>query len=134
MLTRPDVEIQDRGSMHPARKARIHKSRNGVCWMCGFAVPLEGPAVVYDHKLPLELGGPDEDWNIWPLHKEPCDRIKTAADRRRIAKAKRIERKRKAPQPTGSIPSRPFGASRPFPKDNRSALRGRCFTPKKDQK
>lgn len=86
---REPVELDDRGSMSDARKTRIWKSRKGICWMCGQMVPMLGSDVRYDHKLCLDLGGKDEDANLWPLHREPCDRIKTAADRKRIDKHRR---------------------------------------------
>ena len=81
------IEIAKRRPMTPARMHRIWLRVVGVCWMCGAVTPERGEGVRYDHKLPLELGGSDEDENIFPLHREPCDRIKTAADRVRIDKA-----------------------------------------------
>jgi 5-methylcytosine-specific restriction endonuclease McrA len=89
LLPREPVELAERGAMSASRKRRIHTMRKGKCWMCGLPVPPTGPEVRYDHKLPLELGGSDDDANLWPLHREPCDRIKTAADARRIAKMRR---------------------------------------------
>lgn len=121
-LTREPVEIENRRAMTTARKARIHTLRDGKCWMCGFAVEVSGPTVIYDHRVPLELGGTDDNSNLWPLHRSPCDRIKTAADRKRIDKAKRLQRKLERPLPCGSIAAHvnpwPPGRkmqSRPFP-------------------
>lgn len=92
-LEREPVTPDDRGSMSPARKARIWTARHGKCWFCGFEVPKAGPDVVYDHKIPLELGGSDGDANIYPLHRKPCDELKTKADRRRIDKMRRQQSK-----------------------------------------
>jgi len=111
MIYREPVEIENRRAMTPARKARIHAMRDGKCWMCGKPVEVSGPGVVYDHKMPLELGGTDDNSNVWPLHRLPCDKLKTAADRKRIDKAKRLDRKFRAPLPEGSIQSRPFPKS-----------------------
>lgn len=85
-------EATPRAAMTPSRKARIHKLRAGLCMACGFPVEVAGPTVIYDHDIPLELGGADEDHNIGPLHAEPCNKAKTRADQRRIAKAKRQAR------------------------------------------
>lgn len=108
--------------MTRSRKERIWKSRDGKCWLCTKPVEMLGPNVRYDHRLPLELGGTDADSNVYPIHREPCDRIKTAADRKRIDKAKRLQRKLERPLPCGSIPAHvnpwPPGRkmqSRPFP-------------------
>ena len=106
---REPVTIHARASMTEARKRRIHTRENGVCWFCDGPVEVAGPTVRYDHKLPLELGGSDDDANIFPLHTEPCDRLKTARDVRRITKAKRLQRKLTSPRPTGSIRGRGFG-------------------------
>ena len=111
MLSRERVEIENRRAMTPARKARIHAMRDGKCWMCGKPVPVSGPDVIYDHKMPLELGGTDDNSNVWPLHREPCDKLKTAADRKRIDKAKRLDRKFSNPLPTSCFQSRPFPKS-----------------------
>ena len=36
-----------------------------------------------DHVVPLAEGGADEEWNLAPIHAEPCHRDKTAAESRR---------------------------------------------------
>lgn len=92
-MVRAAVEPEDRRAMTPARKRRIHEARKGKCWMCGQDVPVDGPEVRYDHRVPLELGGSDDDANLWPLHREPCDRLKTAADLTRISKMRRQKAK-----------------------------------------
>lgn len=93
-LEREVVELDGRGAMTAARKERIWRARNGICWMCGLSVDVLGPTVRYDHKLPIDLGGKDDDDNLWPLHREPCDRIKTKADRKRIDKHRRQQKLR----------------------------------------
>lgn len=80
-----------RGAMTPARMKRIWEREGGVCWFCTKPVPMRGLGVVtYDHRIPLEIIGHDGDENIYPLHREPCDRLKTAADQAKIAKTRRM--------------------------------------------
>jgi hypothetical protein len=114
-----DVELDDRKAMTPARKRRIHKARDGKCWMCGKPVPVDGPEVRYDHRLPLDLGGSDDDANIWPLHRDPCDRLKTAADQQRIWKARKQAAKhrldREPPKTRTPLRSRGFQKTRIIP-------------------
>jgi 5-methylcytosine-specific restriction endonuclease McrA len=35
-----------------------------------------------DHVVPLAQGGADEEWNLAPIHAEPCHRNKTQAEAR----------------------------------------------------
>lgn len=79
-----------RGRMSAARMARIWERESGVCWICSKPVEARGPGVRYDHRIPLEIIGHDGDENIYPIHREPCDRIKTAADQAKIAKIRRM--------------------------------------------
>lgn len=79
-----------RGAMTPARMKRIWEREKGVCWFCTKPVPMRGQGIVtYDHRVPLEIIGHDGDENIYPIHRDPCDRIKTAADQAKIAKVRR---------------------------------------------
>lgn len=88
-LTREPVEIDARRAMTPARKRRIWKAWDEKCWFCRMPVPEAGPEVVYDHVIGLWLKGSDADGDIGPIHAEPCNKLKTAADLKRIAKTKR---------------------------------------------
>lgn len=126
--TREFVPAAKRGSMTKARKRRLWEACNGVCIQCGEPVEVYGPTVRYDHELALELGGSDDDSNIGPIHRSPCDLIKTASDARRIAELRRQQKmrldvpveptKRPIPQrvnpwPTGQkLQSRPFFGGR----------------------
>jgi 5-methylcytosine-specific restriction endonuclease McrA len=105
--------------MTPARKARIHARRKGLCAWCGLPVEMIGPGVVYDHHIPLTLGGADEDDNIRPLHTRPCDKIKTAFDAKVIAKVRRLRANREGKAKSGQSMK-----SRPFPKDLRRKVNG----------
>ena len=73
-----------------ARKRRCHAFHNGLCMECGEPVPVEGPDVIYDHRITFwmkpELD--DDGPNLRPIHRG-CDRPKTASDQGVIAKTKR---------------------------------------------
>lgn len=126
---RDEVETDPRRSMTPARKHRIWKAWDERCWFCRTPVPESGPGVIYDHVGTLWIKGSDEDGDIGPIHADPCNKVKTAADQTRIAKTKRMRKLRlDAPrdEPRRSLKSRPFpidnrpkgqkfGRSRPFP-------------------
>lgn len=111
-----------RRQMTPARKRRIWERDEGKCWRCGEPVPMDGPEVRYDHRIPHWIAGDDSDDAISPSHTATCDKTKTAQDQKDIAKIKRLIRKadpetRKPPQMRSRgfqkgvkrpIPSRPF--------------------------
>lgn len=107
---------------------RIWEREAGICWLCTKPVPMRGgDQVRYDHKIPFEIIQHDEDWNIYPIHRKPCDVLKCAADAALIAKTRRMSgakgqaarRAKNGPQmasrgfqnggPKRKIPSRPFG-------------------------
>lgn len=111
-LRREEVEIDDRRAMTPARKRRIHAAWDGKCWFCRMPVPVEGPEVVYDHVATLWIKGSDADGDIGPIHAAPCNKLKTAADLKRIAKTKRQKAKHE-----GTFP------------ESKAKIRGRGFQP-----
>lgn len=80
------VEATPRKAMTKARRLRLYLACNGRC-VCGVKVPMAG--TVIDHEIPLWMGGADEDANLRFLCRD-CDRIKTAGDKGKIAKVKRI--------------------------------------------
>lgn len=117
------VEATPRAAMTLARKKRIHALVGGQCRWCGLPVEVSGPGVVYDHRIPLTLGGEDTDDNIRPLHARPCDAAKTALDRKVIAKVARLRdkkrreakakrAKRRWPKSSARIASRGFAPTR----------------------
>ena len=80
-----------RKPMTPARMKRIWERESGVCWFCTKPVPQRGGDLVrYDHRIPVEISQDDSDDGIYPIHREPCDRLKTAADQAKIAKVRRM--------------------------------------------
>lgn len=119
-----------RGAMTPARMKRIWEREGGICWFCTKPVPQRGGDVVrYDHRIPIEILGHDGDENIYPLHREPCDRLKTLADQAKIAKTRRMggergsQTQRRENAGGSKLQGRPFQkgvkrawGSRPFPK------------------
>lgn len=121
-MKREPVPATKRGSISEARKRRIWEREKGICWMCGKPVEMLGPTVRYDHRIPLELTGTDADENIFPLHREPCDRLKCKADAAKIAKVRRIRKKdnpatRPAPKmKSGGFRPKPEGFKTKWPK------------------
>jgi|JI10StandDraft_1071094.scaffolds.fasta_scaffold1727477_1 hypothetical protein len=97
------------------------------CYWCGEPIHPDQP---WDdeHELARELGGSDEMSNRKPIHRLPCHKIKTAIDRKLIAKSNRIRRRhgldpdtrKHKPRPIRSAPFRHGPKqripSRPFPK------------------
>lgn len=103
-MTREPVQPTTRGPMTKARRLRIYLACNGRC-ECGAKVPMAG--TVIDHRLPLWLGGADDDANLRFICRA-CDAPKTAKDATDRAKVKRIlareegtRRPRKAIQSVG---------------------------------
>lgn len=111
-----------------ARKKRLHGLAEGLCAWCRKPVEVSGPTVVYDHRICLTLGGSDEDDNIRPLHAIPCDKQKTALDKRIIAKVER--QRRKALGIVSRKRKRIWRGFKPWPKGRK--LRGRPFQSKAD--
>jgi 5-methylcytosine-specific restriction protein A len=66
------------GSQEQARRRRILERYLNCCHVCG-----RTGADQVDHRIPLAEGGADEDWNLAPIHAEPCHREKTKAEARR---------------------------------------------------
>lgn len=67
------------------------KACNGLCQVCFKPVDVEGPLVIWDHRVALALGGSNAVMNFDPHHTRVCANAKTRMDRKAIAKAKRLE-------------------------------------------
>lgn len=104
-----------RRAMTPARKRRIHQMRDGLCGECGASVPVDGPGVVYDHRITLWMAGSDDDSAIWPICK-PCDDKKTPQDLSTIAKVKRIKKKHAGEKTPAKRPIKSRGFDKRFKK------------------
>lgn len=103
------VEPEKRRAMTPARKNRIWLAWDKKCWFCRQPIEESGPTVVYDHVNPLWIKGSDADSEFGPIHAKPCNKIKTAADLKNIAKVKRLIAKEDGTRrPRKAIQSRGF--------------------------
>lgn len=99
-LTREPVQPTKRRPMTRARRTRIWLRDKGLCGNCGEPVPRRGTTI--DHRIPLWLGGADDDGNLRFMCRA-CDQPKTSEDKGVIAHVKRLIRKadpetRKPPQ------------------------------------
>ena len=104
-MTGEPVSATTRGPMTKARRLRIYLACNGRC-VCGCKVEMVG--TVIDHRIPLFMGGADDDTNLRFLC-GPCDRIKTGGDKGDIGKVRRIlARNDGTRRPRKVIPSRGF--------------------------
>ena len=106
------VTATPRKAMTAGRKKRCWTLSEGLCAWCRKAVDQTGPDVIYDHRVPLALGGVDEDENIRPLHTRPCNAQKTYFDIKSIRKAQRIAKKIAAERTPSRLKSRGFDKSR----------------------
>jgi 5-methylcytosine-specific restriction protein A len=92
LMLRERVVIPDRPQPTKAQKVRVWNRENGVCYLCGKPVALEGEGVRYDHREMREVSGDDSDANLFPTH-ERCHQDKTSNhDAPRIAKVRRQEK------------------------------------------
>jgi 5-methylcytosine-specific restriction endonuclease McrA len=65
------------GSTEQRRAKRVLARLQGICHVCD-----RPGADQVDHVIPLAQGGADEEWNLAPIHAEPCHREKTQAEAR----------------------------------------------------
>lgn len=102
------VEATPRRPMTPARKRRSHDLAKGLCAFCN--LPVEVGEAEFDHRIPVWMGGADDDGpNLRPLHPR-CHTIKTKADAGARAKVKRMKAKHEgtAPPPLQKLKGRGF--------------------------
>lgn len=126
MSSREPVPIHPRKTFSKKDRARIFMQHDGICGISGVKI---GPNDDWqiEHRIPLAMGGTNEDENLYPALVEP-HKSKTKQDVKAIAKVKRIEARlngtRRARKP---IPSQGFQKptgryqwpKRPFPKKER---------------
>lgn len=98
-----------RQSLSPMRRLRIFESANGVCSLCGLKIKA-GDRWDVEHRIPLALGGADDETNLSPAHKA-CHVIKSVTDFARIAKAKRTKIKHYGARKPSTFPKPPAGYS-----------------------
>lgn len=71
-----------------AKEARW-EALQGLCVMCRLPVAHSGPETIWDHFSALWISGDNSDANFFPIHADPCNKIKTRQDHKTIAKTKR---------------------------------------------
>lgn len=116
-----------RKSFSAKDRARIFAAHNGVCGLSGVKIGA-GDAWHIEHRVPVALGGSNDDENLYPALVEP-HAAKTKVDVARIAKSKRQggekgQWARRQARGSGLIQSRGFQKdgpkqklqSRPWPK------------------
>jgi 5-methylcytosine-specific restriction enzyme A len=106
-----------RKSFSAKDRLRIFAAHNGVCGLSGVKIGV-GDAWHIEHRVPVALGGSNEDENLYPALVEP-HKAKTKDDVKRIAKAKRQsgieggQAARRAKRGFGLIQSRGFDRNGP---------------------
>jgi 5-methylcytosine-specific restriction endonuclease McrA len=73
------------------RRLAVFERDGGVCHICGRKI-LVGEAWELEHRVPLALGGPDDESNVHPAH-VTCHRAKSAKDAANLAKVNRVRAK-----------------------------------------
>lgn len=102
------VQLHDRRHMTDAEKLARWEAVGRRCMICGEPIEATGPTVIWDHRLPLGLGGDNSLSNMEPNHVGACAEKKTRADMLAIRKANRLIAKN---DPLRE-PSKHFGAWR----------------------
>jgi len=80
-----------RRTLSRSMRLKLFEDAAGRCYLCGFKIQA-GQLWEVEHRIPLALGGADDEANMAPAHKS-CHAPKTAEDFGRIAKAKRQKAK-----------------------------------------
>ena len=78
-----------RRSLSTTARVRIFNAAGGRCHICEQRIQVGQPWEV-EHRIPLALGGADDESNMRPAH-TACHAPKTVADLGDIARAKRRE-------------------------------------------
>ena len=87
-----------RRSLSRTLRARVFDAAQGLCHICGGKITASDAWDV-EHRLPLALGGADDETNMSPAHKV-CHRAKSADDIGRIRKADRQRARHIGAKPT----------------------------------
>ena len=93
----------DRRSMTKPRRTKIFLSRNGVCCLCQTQIRAHVDEWFIEHPEALNLGGSDNDADLWPAHVR-CKPKKDAADKALIADRNGFIDKNCADRPRKSRP------------------------------
>jgi len=107
-MNREPVFIHPRKSFSAKDRARIFALYDGICGISKRKIQA-GEAWEIEHRIPLALGGTNDDDNLYPALVEP-HKGKTRTDKGAIAKCKRIEarlngtRRERKPIPSRGFP------------------------------
>jgi hypothetical protein len=72
-------------------RVRIFDRHRGICAICGLKIHAErGEKWEADHVKSLWLGGRDDEFNLAPVHAEPCHRDKSADENTDRSKSNRL--------------------------------------------
>jgi 5-methylcytosine-specific restriction protein A len=114
--TNPDAKIPERV------KLRVLRRNENKCFLTGILIA-DGQQFDCDHRVPLEEGGAHAESNLVPVLRLPHE-VKTAAERKRQAKADRIAKASHGmkPAPARPIQSRGFAPSEKAPRIQKQAL------------
>ena len=114
--TNPDAKIPERV------KLRVLRRNENKCFLTGILIA-DGQPFDCDHRVPLEEGGANAESNLVPVLRLPHE-VKTAAERKRQAKADRIAKAAHGmrPAPKRPIQSRGFAPSEKRPRIEKQAL------------
>lgn len=96
-----------RHALSPTKRLRLFEASHGQCHICGQRIK-PGEAWEVEHRIPLALGGADDETNTAPAHKA-CHVIKSVTDFARIAKAKRMKIKHYGARKPSTFPKPPPG-------------------------
>jgi 5-methylcytosine-specific restriction protein A len=94
-----------RRPLSPMRKLRLFEDAGGICHICDLKISGKWDV---EHKIPLALGGLDDETNMAPAHRA-CHAPKTAEDVANIARAKRRKAKHLGIRKRSSFPKPPPG-------------------------
>jgi 5-methylcytosine-specific restriction endonuclease McrA len=84
---REPVKITARKAFTPKQRLEVLLACKGRCAIC--REKITGPFEV-EHRVPLALGGTNDPSNLEAVHPTPCHALKTLADVKAIAKARRL--------------------------------------------
>ncbi|MBS0219176.1 MAG: HNH endonuclease [Proteobacteria bacterium] len=96
-----------RQSLSPMKRLKVFEAAGGVCHLCGQRIQA-GQKWDVEHRIPLALGGPDDEANMSPSHKA-CHVLKSVDDFARISKAKRQKIKHFGARKPSTFPKPPPG-------------------------
>lgn len=82
-----------RKSLTKNQRAELFLEHKGICHLCGIAINAgRGEAWEVEHVEAREISGRDDWANLRPAHIK-CHKVKTAADKKVIAKVNRVRNK-----------------------------------------